>query len=349
MKKSPADPVLAASYPYGGIHGLAALSKALGIHQNVLVQCASTAHKMYRLAKQEVKPDNSIRQTFDAYPRLKSVQIRIKERILQRVLFPSYLHGSIRGCSPRTNAAMHVRAKITFAEDITNFFPSASRILVKRTWVNLFGFSEDVANLLTDLTTLDGGLPQGAVTSSFLANLVFWDYEPFLVKTLASRGLTYSRYVDDVTVSAKRRIEPEDKTYVVAQIYGMLLHHGFFPNRRKHEINTSKKSMRTTKLVHNTRVALPGAERKRIRAAVFELERRVSLGVRGDEVTKDLASVSTRVGRLGSYHKVPAAALKKRLSILRAILTPLQFNSSFTMTSKAGPSSNSISPPWEIS
>lgn len=50
------------------------------------------------------------------------------------------------------------------------------------------GFSDDVAEILTMLTTKDGGLPQGAVTSSFLANLVFWDYEPSLVEKLAFAG-----------------------------------------------------------------------------------------------------------------------------------------------------------------
>lgn len=348
MKKSSSEAVFSAKYPHAAIHGIAALSKALGIHQKVLIQVASTAAKMYRLAKQEVKPDKSIRQTFDARPRLKAIQIRIKERLLQRVAFPTYLHGSLRGCSPRTNAAMHVRAKITFAEDITQFFPSASRALVRRTWIELFGFSEDVANLLTDLTTLNGGLPQGAVTSSFLANLIFWDYEPCLVKTLASRGLTYSRYVDDVTVSSQRRVEPEDKTYVVTQIYGMLLRHGFFPNRRKHQITTSGKSMQTTKLLHNVQVGLPSVERKRIRAAVYALERRVFLGERGADVIKELASVSTRVGRLGSFHKVPAAALKKRLHVVRGLLTPLEETSPVALMIQDGPYLPFPSPPWSV-
>ena len=348
MKKSPTDAALAAKYPHAPIRCLDALSKALGVHHNVLVRCASAAARMYRLAKQEVKPDGSIRQTFDARPVLKAVQIRIKERLLQRVVFPTYLHGSLRGCSPRTNAKMHVRAKITFAEDITQFFPSASQTLVRRTWLRFFGFSEDVADLLTDLTTLNGGLPQGAVTSSYLANLIFWDYEPCLVKTLASRGLTYSRYVDDVTVSSRRRVEPEDKTYVVAQIYGMLLHHGFIPNRRKHEITTSAESMRTTKLVHNVAVGLPDGERKRIRAGVYHLERRVLLGVRGDEITRELASLATRVGRLGSFHKVPAAALKKRLVAVREILTPSEVASTYSVACKAESSLLPTPPPWSI-
>jgi hypothetical protein len=320
MKKVKIEASLFPVYPHAAIRGLAALSKALGVHESVLEQCARTAEKMYRVAKSEKKRDGSIRQTFDAWPRLKAIQIKIKERILQRVIFPSYLHGSLRGRSPRTNAATHVQSKITFSEDISKFFPSASRTLVQRVWVDMFGFSKDVANLLTALTTLNGGLPQGGVTSSHLANLIFWDYEPGLVKILALRGLRYSRYVDDVTVSSRIRLEPAEKTYVVSQIYGMLLHHGFEPNREKHDITTAAKTMQTTKLVHHTRVSLPVKARQDIRAAVFALERRVSSGERGADITKELASVSTRVGRLGSFHRTKAVALKTRLDVVRATL-----------------------------
>lgn len=323
MKKVKLERGLAPLYPHAAIHGLAALSKALGVHQTILTKCALDAERLYRVAKSETKSDGSIRQTYDAQPRLKAVQIKIKERLLQRVVFPLYLHGSLRGRSPRTNAETHVRAKITFAEDVSNFFPSASRALVQRVWADLFGFSQDVAALLTALTTKDGGLPQGAVSSSYLANLVFWDYEPGLVKILNLRGLRYSRYVDDITVSSPLRLDPSEKTYVVGQIYGMLLHHGFQPKRSKHEITTAAKSMRTTKLVHHTRVSLPPAQRKNTRAAVYALERRVTSGERGPDVMRELASVSTRVGRLGSFHKPQAIELKKRLDSVRSILREL--------------------------
>lgn len=320
MKKIKTETSLAPLYPHAAIHGLAALSKALGVHQTILVKCALTSEKMYRVAKSETKSDGTIRQTFDALPRLKAIQIKIKERLLQRVIFPTYLHGSLLGRSPRTNAATHIRAKITFAEDISNFFPSASQALIHRVWIGLFGFSQEVADLLTSLTTKDGGLPQGAVTSSYLANLVFWDYEPGLVKLLNLRGLKYTRYVDDITVSSRLRLEPNEKTYVVSQIYGMFLHHGFKSKRSKHEITTAAKSMQTTKLVHHTRVSLPVIQRKNIRTAVYMLELRVSSGEHGVDVMKELASVSTRVGRLGSFHKTKAIALKKRIDLIRATL-----------------------------
>ena len=184
------------------------------------------------------------------------------------------------------------------------------------------GFSDDVAEVLTMLTTKDGGLPQGAVTSSFLANLVFWDYEPGLVEKLNARGLRYSRYVDDVSVSCMQRLQVEDQSRLVSEIYGMLLNHGFKPKRSKHEVFTAGRSMRTTKLLSNKRVALPVEQRKNIRAAVYALEKQIASGDCGATITKELARVSSRVGRLGSFHSKEATALKTRLKIVRRALEP---------------------------
>lgn len=89
-------------YPHAPIHGLPALSKALGVHKDILIKYAQRADRLYRMAKQEIKQDGSIRQTFDAFPVLKAIQIRIQQRLLKRIIYPDYLQGSLRGCSPRT-------------------------------------------------------------------------------------------------------------------------------------------------------------------------------------------------------------------------------------------------------
>jgi hypothetical protein len=303
------------------------------------------------VAKQEKKTDGSIRQTFDAYPVLKAIQTRIQQRILKRIIYPAYLHGSLRGCSPRTNAAIHVNAKIAFAEDIANFFPTVRYDLIKNIWTGFMGFSDDVGEILAMLTTKDGGLPQGAVTSSFLANLVFWEYEPRFVEKLNARGLSYSRYVDDISVSSQKRLKVEDQTRLVSEIYGMLLHHGFQPKRSKHESFTAGESMRTTKLLSNRRVALPVEQRQNIRAAVYALEKQIALGDHGADLKKELARVTSRVGRLGTFHEKEGAALKARLTIVRRGLNPVSSpitiqDAHNTMAAAATVNIDAL-PPWE--
>ena len=212
---------------------------------------AEHAEQLYRVAQEVPKSDGSVRYTFDAKPLLKDVQRRIKSEILDRVHFPDYLTGSIKGRDYKTNAALHVGAKIVISEDIGSFFPSTSTHRVFDVWRGFFRFSDEVANLLTCLTIRAGELPQGAITSPHLANLVFWRDEPRLQHSLAERGITYSRFVDDISVSCKAAIIDQEKTTVIAAIYGMILKNGYKPKRSKHELSTGQRRMSVTKLSVN--------------------------------------------------------------------------------------------------
>lgn len=121
-------------------------------------------------------------------------------------------------------------------------------------WQHFFGFGNEVAECLTKLTTRQGELPQGAITSSFLANMVFWKDEPILQASFRARGIIYSRYVDDIAVSSVNFLDKPTKTNVIASIYGMLYRHGYQPKRAKHEIRTSGQRMEVTKLSVNSKL-----------------------------------------------------------------------------------------------
>lgn len=288
--------------------------------EELLINVAAQADSLYRKAKQMVKPDGSLRQPFDALPPLKPIHRRIKDRILKRVEFPEYLTGSLSGRDYRTNAALHSGAKIVICEDIERFFPSTSRERILDIWLNFFCFSEDMANLLTSLTTKDGSLPEGAITSSYLANLAFWNQEPRLQAQLAQKNIVYSRYVDDISVSSKQFMPKDEQTALIAQVYGMLKRHGYKAKRRKHEIFTSGQRMLTTKLMVNRKPALLLKERQNIRAAVHALEQRIASGERGSEIKTELNRVTSRVGRLGTLHPTEAIPLKLRLRNVRQFL-----------------------------
>lgn len=320
MKLTPSDDGCAPYYPCAPIYSISALAVALGIPEQALLRVSETANTSYRLAKEEKKNDGSLRQTYDAFPPLKSVQTHIKERILCRVHFPEYLNGSLKGRSTRKNAQPHVGAKIVISEDIANFFPTISPTLVKAMWRGLFGFSDGVADLLTILTTKDDGVPQGAVTSSYLANLVFWAFEPRLCRKFQLRGYVYTRYVDDITVSSAKRLNNEEKSEIISGIYGMLRACGVRPKRKKHDLSTAKKRITTTKLVHNSRVSLPKEVRRGVRTAVHRLEQKTAFGYHDSELQIELTSASSRVGRINSFHPTEGVELKKRLKRLRRAL-----------------------------
>lgn len=301
---------------------MGALSRALGIPPETLLNLANSASLRYRLAKAIVKPDGSIRQPFDAHPPLKKIHARLKTRILTYVVFPPYLTGSLKGRDYIANAALHAGAKIVICEDIERFFPSTSSDRVCDVWRHFFGFSKEVADILTKLTTKDDFLPQGAITSSYLANLTFWREEPMLQAEFAEIGIVYSRYVDDITISSKALLSNKQQTKAIAKIYGMLKKVGYRPKRRKHEVFTDKRPMFTTKLMMNKRPALRPKERGNIRTAVHQLEERVSKGERGPEIALEINKVSGRVGKLTIFHPTEGTILKNRVKKVRLIVHP---------------------------
>lgn len=303
------------------IHSINALSLALGFDETFIKDLANKAEKLYRRAKPIIKPDGSIRQPFDAIEPLKEVHRRLKARIFSQVVFPYYLTGSLKGKDYLTNASLHTNAKIIICEDITNFFPSTSSELVYDIWRNFFGFSEEVSTALTLLTTKDGMLPQGAITSSFLANLVFWRIEPSLQAILKAQGVTYSRYVDDITVSSRHHLSSQQKTDLIASIYGMLAKLGFRAKRRKHETYSSGNPMFVTKLQANKRAALSAKERAQIRASVYQLEQQYKMNCNHSELTIQLNQVSGRVAMLSRLHPTEGKKLAERVKVIRSLLT----------------------------
>lgn len=309
------------SYNAEPIRLISSLAKALGMEDGELSKLASRASGLYRVAKEIRKPDGTIRRTYDALPPLKNVQRRIKQRILDRVNFPSYLTGSIKGRDYKVNAAQHSGAKIVIAEDIGSFFPSTSASIVFDVWRHFFGFGHEVALCLTNLTTRRDELPQGAITSAHLANLVFWREEAQLQARLDLDGITYSRFVDDVAVSSRSVIEPARKTEIVASIYGMMMRRGYRPKRGKHELHTARSRMVVTKLTVNTKPGLAREDRSKIRAMVHELEC-LSASLDNAQAVQDrLNKVAGKIAMLGRFHPGKATALKKRLAEVKRTVT----------------------------
>jgi Reverse transcriptase (RNA-dependent DNA polymerase) len=294
----------------------ASLAKALNINLIELKALVVNADNLYHPGKTEIKKDGSIRQTHDADKPLKSLHRKIKTQLLDRVNFPEYLTGSIKGRDYKTNAELHLGAKIVIAEDISSFFPSTTKEIIFDIWQNFFGFGEKVATSLTALTTLEGKLPQGAITSPQLANLVFWRHEADLQANFQAVGITYSRFVDDIVASSQTTISEDQKTQAIKKIYGMMQLRGYKPKRAKHEITTSGKRMVVTKLTVNSRAGIDKKQRSKIRAAVHKQEVSLLTDSAKDAVLDAPRKVAGKVAMLGRFHPGQAKLLKKRLSIV---------------------------------
>jgi len=261
---------------------------------------------------------------FDARRPLKDIQRKINQLFLKRVQFPYYLQGGIRDpIQPRhyvANVRIHSGSKLLIGEDIADFFSTTQRNYIYSVWSGFFGFSEEVSELLTAITTKDGVLPQGAPTSTLLANLVFWDTEPSLVEKFERKGLRYSRFVDDIAISSSNRIRKSIQREIIESVYGMMHQKRLLPKRGKHSIMGRGGRMVLNNLVANRRSpSLPKEERSRIRTAVYEIEAWSEKDGTHEEFVRKLRSAYGRVRRLGQFHPQQSTKLLERLDALGAV------------------------------
>lgn len=177
------------------------LANTLGITTNRLNIVAQRSDSSFRLHKRIIKPDMTTRDIYDLNPELKHIHRLIVRNYLKKCQFPDYLTGSLKGCDYVANANFHTNSGTVIRIDASNFFPSISALHVNVIWTKIFGFSDEVSRLLTEISTRQGALAQGAPVSSYLANLVPFDIEPVIVKDIRKEGLRYTRYVGVIVKS----------------------------------------------------------------------------------------------------------------------------------------------------
>ena len=199
---SETDPVNDFQCKQSQVGSIRTLAKTLSLTEPELVRLAKHSDKYYNVSKEIPKSDGSVRLTYSVGYPLKKVLIRIRNRIISNVNYPDYILAGRQGKSYLDNAKKHKSSTMILSEDITRFFDSIKQEYVEQLFKYFFRFPPDVSQTLSQLCTLDGSLVQGSPISGDIANLIFHEKEPSVVRLAASLGLKYSRYYDDIYVSS---------------------------------------------------------------------------------------------------------------------------------------------------
>ncbi len=132
-----------------------------------------------------------------------------------------------------------------------------------------------MSKILAQLCCVDGKVPQGGITSSYIASLALFSIEERLFFRLKNKKLIYTRYIDDITISSKNSEYNFDS--IIKIVEGQLNSIDLPLNVDKIKIERfSSKALK----VHNIRVDLKApkfdkVEVKNIRAAIHRLEQLV--------------------------------------------------------------------------
>ncbi|MBU9324754.1 reverse transcriptase family protein [Burkholderia gladioli] len=312
---------------------VAALSGALRVSEPVLRHAENNLDAHY--TPYEIpKRDGRVRSIVIPSLHLKTIQKRINREIFSHVEYPSYLYGGVSGQDYVRNASAHQGAQVLIALDVKDFYPSISRKRVANIFQHFLHFGAEVSDLLAGLTTYQNKVPQGACTSSHLANLVLHDVEYSVAQYCHNAGFVYTRLLDDITISSRKPISPAKITKIIEMISRMLKSKGLKIKRQKTKI-TSKSNpenlMEVTGLWLNR--GAPRANsfaRRAIRVEVYKCSQSAKKDRTSSNYHKEHASASGKVAMLNYLGHAEAGRLRKTL----ADILPIYDERELTKTEK---------------
>lgn len=137
-----------------------------------------------------------------AYPdnRLRAVHERLKFHF-GKIIQPDYLISPRKYRSQRDNALLHLDNNQYLTLDLKKFYPSTTREMVVRWFIDELGMYPDVAGLLSHLCTVDDVVSLGSPFTPVLCSLVHRNMFNAIDQECNRRDLQYSVWVDDLTVS----------------------------------------------------------------------------------------------------------------------------------------------------
>ncbi len=213
-----------------------------------------------RFSPQSPRPiDNPLQE-------IKWIQDRIYRRLLKPICFPDHVLGAIPKRGVMDNAKRHLTARLLVTADVRQCFPSITNLQVYRVWSDFLGCSPPVAALLTQLTTYNRHLPQGAPTSPLLANLFIWMIDEPVRRLCDQLLVVYSTWIDDLAFSGERA------RHMIEPTVALLASNGLRVKREKIKIMgpTSAKLLTGTRL-GSQRVRAPKEKISRVRSGIQKL------------------------------------------------------------------------------
>ncbi|RHW64357.1 RNA-directed DNA polymerase [Clostridium botulinum] len=213
------------------------------------------------------KRDGSNRQISIPSISMKLVQKWIKVKILDKLYISGMSMAFRKGNSYgiKKNAELHRYDLYILKIDLTDFFHSIDRMRIFYLFKGI-GYNNLISNILTNLCTYKERLPQGAVTSPVLSNLVCEKMDKRLSGVASKRGISYTRYADDMYFSCDDEILLR-KTQ--SMIYEIIEDEEFKINNKKVKfMGPSSRKCITGLVINDSKVVVPREMKRKVRVMI---------------------------------------------------------------------------------
>lgn len=232
----------------------------IGLPLDYIIRLASRADRLYTTYYKKKNKTGKTREINAPNQELKGIQTWILTQVLEPHPVSVNAFAYVKGKSIRDNAQIHLGRPFVACIDIKDFFPSINYFEVLKIFKRLVR-KDEAAKILTQLCTYEGHLPQGAVTSPYLSNLIFSPIDDEIRQHLSKSRIAYSRYADDLVFSSHVLARLENAVEAAETI---LKKHGFALNDKKKRFMSGKKAIRINGLNINNRQISIGRDRKRL-------------------------------------------------------------------------------------
>ncbi len=174
------------------------------------------------------KSNGQTRHIYDPYPELKKYQKSFL-KYLSRIEIPDWVKSGKKGSSYIQNAAVHMNNNYVRTMDIAAFYENAKEIYIYHMFRDVFLMSTDLSAALTKFVTYNSKIPTGAPCSQLI---IYWSYKDMfdsIYNVCRDKGIEFTVYVDDLTLSSNRPIHKA----VVSEVEQIINHYGFGIKHKK--------------------------------------------------------------------------------------------------------------------
>ena len=245
---------------------LSVLAAAIGISSNFLASIIKNKEEHYRVF-QISKGKGKKKRLIEA----PNVSLKIIQSWLSYHLSRSSclnLSESAFGFIPGVNgiyeaAKKHCESQWILSIDLQDFFHyiNYDKIVIS---LQTIGYNEQQSNLIANIATLSNRLPQGSPLSPVISNLAFKKTDEHIEKLLIDRGITYTRYADDLVFSGKSYL---DIKRLISVISAIIIEDGWVIAKDKVRFSFSPNRLKVHGfLVHEEKPRLTKGYRNKIRA-----------------------------------------------------------------------------------
>lgn len=138
-------------------------------------------------------------------PRLKELQKRLASCIFNKLPKHTANYAYMRGRTTKDACEQHNENDVSIIIDLKDFFDSHRAAYIRRKLHSVTGYNSEVCWFISKLVTLNNKMPQGSPASPSLSIALNYNIDEKLTALATAKGLTYTRYADDMHFSGADR------------------------------------------------------------------------------------------------------------------------------------------------